>query len=269
MLVATTCSVIANYAGIAFDSWQLRYARATGTLGYYRGGDGATLFAIDYSGTGFFQGNLSANGNFAAGGTILSNNVITGLDVNSNRNMTATGNIQAYGVHYSSSGYYAASDNSMVFAPLSTQRILQYQPSWYWAWNTSGGDLNWYTPGGATFQIRASDAWVIALRSRMAGIGPYTDISDAASKTDIEEATHGLAAILGLTPKTFKRIGFDETELGFVAQDVQQVLPEAVVDLKLDGHEGASLGIATTPIIAALVNAVKELRTMIGDARGS
>ena len=139
----------ANYAGIAFDSWQLRYARATGTLGYYRGGDGAELFRIDAGGTGAFAGSLFANGNLAIGGTIGSSNVITGLDVNANRNMTAPGNIQAYGVHYSSSGYYAASDNSMVFAPFSTQRLLQYAASWYWAWNTSGGDLNWYTTGGA------------------------------------------------------------------------------------------------------------------------
>jgi hypothetical protein len=85
-----------------------------------------------------------------------------------------------------------------------------------------------------------------------------TQSSDARLKTDIADSDIGLAAILGLAPKTFRRIAApDREELGLIAQDVATTLPQAVATIEM-GDE-PHLGIDFAPITAALINAVKQL----------
>jgi hypothetical protein len=94
--------------------------------------------------------------------------------------------------------------------------------------------------------------------------------SDVSLKRDIEDASVGLAELRGITPKHYWRIHADpppehpgwkpddRRELGFVAQDVQAALPDAVTE----GADG-KLGVGLVPLIAALTNAVKELAERI------
>ena len=85
--------------------------------------------------------------------------------------------------------------------------------------------------------------------------------------------------MLRLNPIRFKRIRRikdtmvtdDREDIGFSAQQLRDVIPEAVMAAGFtlpDGTGGMddaepSLGMATTPIVAALVNAVRELTTRI------
>lgn len=86
--------------------------------------------------------------------------------------------------------------------------------------------------------------------------------SDESLKTDIRNLELGLDTVVSLNPKRFKWneagqkfTGLDgaKENVGFTAQDVMKVIPEAVWEQ--DGY----LALDDRPIIAALVNAVKEL----------
>ena len=114
--------------------------------------------------------------------------------------------------------------------------------------------------------LRVSDGLAYNNLAPVAGYGAYINLSDATVKTDIADADHGLAHILQLQPKTFKRKarskGIAHTEeLGFVAQDVQPILPHAVH--RADFGDELLLGMTLDPIVAALVNAVKELTARV------
>jgi len=90
--------------------------------------------------------------------------------------------------------------------------------------------------------------------------GFVTLSSDARLKNILRDFDRGLSAVIQLTPKTYKwneKSGSDmENEYsGFIAQDVEKAIPEAVgMDSK--GYRTLS----DRPIIAALVNAIKELK---------
>ena len=89
--------------------------------------------------------------------------------------------------------------------------------------------------------------------------GNLTSVSDARYKDTAGPFTRGLDAVLALTPQcyhwnAFSGLSQEELNVGFVAQDVLTTIPEAV-GLSNTGFYTFS----DRPIIAALVNAVKEL----------
>ncbi len=81
----------------------------------------------------------------------------------------------------------------------------------------------------------------------------------------------GLNEVLVITPIRYKwnekgqEIGGDESRefVGFGAQDVQKSIPEAVVGKQTAKDGTEYLGFDDRPVIAALVNAVKELSARI------
>ncbi|MES2623249.1 MAG: tail fiber domain-containing protein [Patescibacteria group bacterium] len=94
-------------------------------------------------------------------------------------------------------------------------------------------------------------------------LGNVTVSSDERLKDIQGEFKTGLEKILGLNPIMYKwkpETGYDTTNAyaGFSAQNVQENIPEAV------GTDGRGfLTLADRPILAALVNAVKEIATKI------
>jgi hypothetical protein len=89
-----------------------------------------------------------------------------------------------------------------------------------------------------------------------------TATSDERLKTNIQPFTRGLESVVAINPSTFQwneegqaytQLPADLVQHGFIAQDVQKALPEAI------GHEGDYLSIDNRTLMAALVNAVKEL----------
>ena len=121
--------------------------------------------------------------------------------------------------------------------------------------------------------------------------GNITSVSDSKAKTNIATYQAGLAQVLQLAPKSYKYSpdsGLDtqNTYIGFIAQDVEKVLPDAVktkddvrYEQKLktkgatseeDEYETVEVKTGTQTkslddraIIAALVNAVKEQQAEI------
>lgn len=127
--------------------------------------------------------------------------------------------------------------------------------------------------------INGSGTTVAAVTStgNVQGTGAYTTLSDRVVKSDIRYLTDradSMAAIQQLKPVRFKyKDNLDVTHVGFIAQDVSEVLPEAVLpfgdpydetDLDRSDDEGGTyvpemLGLKTDVILAHLVLAVQDL----------
>ena len=87
--------------------------------------------------------------------------------------------------------------------------------------------------------------------------------SDIAIKEDIEDIPYGLDTIMQLQPKRYKRKDTGRTEIGFVAQDMQKVIPELVPAVA----EDELLGITYPKLTAALVKAVQELKQEVEELK--
>jgi len=102
------------------------------------------------------------------------------------------------------------------------------------------------------------------------GGGTWTDISDARLKHEVQEYKSGLAEIVKLRPVRYRHNGRGNTTddgnvyTGLIAQEAQEVMPELVGRMsarldKTDGHETELLTVDATPLIFALIGAVREL----------
>ena len=90
--------------------------------------------------------------------------------------------------------------------------------------------------------------------------GVYTALSDFNKKKDFEYSTIGLDSILKLKPTLYRMKTDDENtqkQLGFIAQEVKEVIPQAFV------QNDDFIGLNYNAIIAALVKAVQELNEKI------
>ena len=81
----------------------------------------------------------------------------------------------------------------------------------------------------------------------------FVSSSDARLKSDIASIPDALAKVQALTGVTFTMTGSDTRQMGLIAQDVQAVAPEAVVEA-----EGV-LRLAYGNLVGLLVEAIKDL----------
>jgi hypothetical protein len=86
---------------------------------------------------------------------------------------------------------------------------------------------------------------------------PVITSSDVRLKKDVQPISDALEKVKQLTGYTFNRLSMPETsrETGLIAQEVQRVLPEAVVQSSTDGMLGVTYG----NLVGLLVEAIKEL----------
>jgi hypothetical protein len=120
-----------------------------------------------------------------------------------------------------------------------------------------------------TFLIGSDNNFYLGYNGTSIGVtnsstGIYTPLSDINKKKDFELSTIGLNAILGLKPTLF-RMKSDKTEgnkeLGFIAQEVKNYIPEAYVESK------NFIGLNYNAIVAALVKSVQELKAEIEELK--
>jgi hypothetical protein len=79
--------------------------------------------------------------------------------------------------------------------------------------------------------------------------------SDRAYKKDIMDMSkYGLETVLMMKPREYKMKADDSPQIGFIAQEMQELIPEVV-----SGEEG-HLGIAYGNLTAVLTKAIKELK---------
>jgi hypothetical protein len=120
-----------------------------------------------------------------------------------------------------------------------------------------------YGTGGLTYFYFGANIAQINMST-----GTYTALSDINKKKDFEPSTIGLNEILQLKP-TLYRIKTDDTkdnkELGFIAQEVKEHIPQAYVQ----SGEGKDIfiGLNYNAIVASLVKAVQELKTELDELK--
>ncbi len=91
--------------------------------------------------------------------------------------------------------------------------------------------------------------------------GDITSTSDISLKENLETITNPIDKIKNLNGYTFNRIGHQKRSVGLVAQEVEKVLPEAV--LGEDGNKSLAYG----NVVALLVETVKEQQNQIDELK--
>ena len=130
---------------------------------------------------------------------------------------------------------------------INNKRIIWY---YNWSiWGSSGGTFNFFyggNPEGATTGVAS-----------IGTNGAYTQISDISKKTQIEDITYGLDTINQLRPVSFfYKTDLEDKQVGFIAQEVNDVLPEAI---QIHKDEEDLMFIDKSSIIPVLVKAIQEL----------
>jgi hypothetical protein len=88
--------------------------------------------------------------------------------------------------------------------------------------------------------------------------GTITETSDSRLKENVSDIKGALESVVNLRGVSFNKVGSDEVELGFIAQEVEPYAPELV---KTDEEGMKSVSYART--VALLVEAIKELKSEI------
>jgi hypothetical protein len=130
-----------------------------------------------------------------------------------------------------------------------------------WVFTNSTGS---YATGAniVLYTSSASQTWTFNSNGNAyADAGSWVNSSDRNVKENIQNYSGGLQKILALQPVKFNYIGQADPHLGFIAQDVESIIPEVVSSV--DTPKGQRLGLAMTEMIAVLTNAVKELEARI------
>ncbi len=123
--------------------------------------------------------------------------------------------------------------------------------------------LNWFAGGSGIDVGNGGSGYGIARASA------FTVSSDRRLKENISYFDSGLAQILQLKPATFDFINGENNQKGFIAQDVETVIPEAVGRTTTPDSSGEVdeadeyLTLNQSAIIPYLVSAIKEQQTMI------
>jgi hypothetical protein len=127
--------------------------------------------------------------------------------------------------------------------------------------------------GNNQFKFDASGDFTIAGQGYKPGGGSWAATSDARLKTDVQDLTGALDKIASLRPVSYgwKYGTGDEPTVGFIAQEVQSVLPNAVVESNPteqqkpfipDGEKALNIG-WQNDMTAYLVGAIKELKAEV------
>jgi hypothetical protein len=134
--------------------------------------------------------------------------------------------------------------------------------------------LNVRSSGVATaaFDRQTSDGAILLCRRDNTTVGSinvttsattYATSSDYRLKHDIQPMTSALAKVAQLKPVTYKWNADDSQSQGFIAHELQEVVPECVTGEKDAVNEDGSIkaqGIDTSFLVATLTAAIQELK---------
>lgn len=93
--------------------------------------------------------------------------------------------------------------------------------------------------------------------------GNVTAYSDRRLKTDIVKITNALDKVNQINGYTFKMLGIGKRQAGVIAQEIEKVLPEVVVQ-----NENGYLTVMYGNIVSLLIEAVKELSNEVEKLKG-
>ena len=151
-------------------------------------------------------------------------------------------------------------------AQIGVLAVNDANPTGFLRMNTEFGTGNYlWVDNSGNFRISTTSSHVGTTNGSVVG----TQTSDKRLKNVGDLIGYGLNEVLQLQPKkyAFKKEP-DTNKLGFIAQEVESIIPEAVFDTgeKLEGHQEGDrtkLGMEYVQLIPVLVNAIKELSSEV------
>lgn len=105
---------------------------------------------------------------------------------------------------------------------------------------------------GSVFQIGDGGTTVIAYVDN--GTGAWVSVSDERKKENIIDLSYGIETIVGLRPVAFDYKRNGEQSIGFLAQQVKPIIPEAVF-----GSEESGYGMSYEKIVPVTVKAIQDI----------
>ena len=130
--------------------------------------------------------------------------------------------------------------------------------------SSSSVAFEWVMRTGTEMHFYVNNASVLA---KLTSSGVWTNASDARYKENIGPITYGLTEVMQLQPRTYNIIGSDKKEIGFVAQEVEPLLPELVESSRNSVTNEDRLTLSYGQLSAVLVKAIQEQQAQIEDLK--
>ena len=104
-----------------------------------------------------------------------------------------------------------------------------------------------------TAPVTFADLFVISGNGDATLTGTLTQSSDRIFKKEIEDLPYGLKEVMQMQPRSYRYKASNQKSIGFVAQELKELVPELV-----KGEDG-NLSVAYSLVTSVLTNAIKEL----------
>jgi hypothetical protein len=233
----------------------------TGSTTSSPGTERITLNNSGYVGIGTTAPNytLAVNGPAQFGANTLNNKIIVLYDGNSGDNWTAGTSFYGFGINNGTLRYqvlstgdyhkfYCGSSLRMQIGGGSQTAALIY---------AQNGNVNSYWPTGWSGGLGTRD-----ISCAMLYYSTYNVISDIRIKQDITDYTRGLNEILQMRPVSFTWKANPEygTQYGFIAQEMEEIIPEFVQN-DSEGFKSIKSG-----LVPVYVNAIQEIKQQLDAA---
>jgi hypothetical protein len=125
----------------------------------------------------------------------------------------------------------------------------------------SGADFEWVMRLGNAMQFYVKSATVVA---SLSATGVWTNASDSRYKENIDNIQYGLDSLMALKPRKYNIIGLqDKPQIGFIAQEVLDVLPEVVESTFNTVTQEDRYSLSYGQLTAVIVKAMQEQQAMI------
>jgi hypothetical protein len=98
---------------------------------------------------------------------------------------------------------------------------------------------------------------------RIGGPVGWTSSSDVRIKKNIRDTRYGLSTVMQLRPVDYTLISSDLKQVGFIAQEVNKLVPEVITGIEGDLEKGEILGITYANLVAVLTKAIQEQQLQI------
>jgi hypothetical protein len=115
--------------------------------------------------------------------------------------------------------------------------------------------------------VTASNSIVLG-NSSVTDIGGYaswSNKSDRRIKKNIRDTQYGLATVMQLRPVEYSLISNELKQVGFIAQEVNKLVPEVITGIEGDFEKGEILGITYANLVPVLTKAIQEQQKQIDD----
>ena len=270
----------ANY----FGGYQAGYSNSTNDncvfLGYqtgYASTAGGNTFVGRIAGTAVTTGNQNSFYGYNSGYLVTtgSKNTIIGsysgnqgsLDIRTSSNyiVLSDGDGNPRGIFDGSGNLLVGTTSS---TPTGTNNSIIIRPgaaSYFSASSTNSASFGRYTTTGTVVNIDYAGATIGTIATN-GTLCTFNSVSDYRLKEDIAPMTGALNTVLALKPVTYKWKSTGEESQGFIAHELQEVVPQCVTGAKdavdADGNP-VYQGIDTSFLVATLTAAIQELKAEI------